>query len=145
VRASEETGHAPRLWEQLRNNGAVAIPGSGSVSRLTSLVGPHWAKWLAMGNQAIDAETARSIGLVHAICPAESFHADVAAFARQLAALPPEALGLTKLTIGMAAAQDREKARNAERLANSQLLTGRLEQIMDEFAGRRGRSRGSDE
>ncbi len=66
----------------------AVIPGSGGISRLTRLVGPHWTKWLAMAGQTIDAEQARLIGFVHAVYPAETFADQAQAFARHLATLP---------------------------------------------------------
>ena len=28
----------------------AVLPGSGGISRFTRLVGPHWARWVAMGD-----------------------------------------------------------------------------------------------
>ncbi len=47
--------------------------GSGGISRLTRIVGPHWARWLAMACERVDAHQALAIGLVHAVYPAEEF------------------------------------------------------------------------
>jgi enoyl-CoA hydratase/carnithine racemase len=99
-----------------------SIPGSGGVSRLTRLVGTHWAKWLAMGNQRIDAERALAIGLVHEIVPADALMTRARDFARQLSNLDPETVALAKLTIDLSDPQDREKVRHVERIANTQLV-----------------------
>ena len=48
----------------------AVLPGSGGISRLTRIVGPHWASWLVMAGERIDAMQARDIGLVHAVYPA---------------------------------------------------------------------------
>ena len=48
------------------------LPGSGGISRLTRIVGPHWARWLTMAGQVIDADQAVNIGLVHTVYPASS-------------------------------------------------------------------------
>ena len=45
----------------------AVLPGSGGISRLTRIVGPHWASWLVMAGERIDAAQARDIGLVHAV------------------------------------------------------------------------------
>ena len=100
----------------------AVIPGSGGISRLTRVVGPHWARWLAMAGQTVDAEQALHIGLVHAVHPATSFAGEVQAFARHLASLPAEALGLAKVAIDTAAAVDRRTAREFDRLAQSALF-----------------------
>jgi len=101
----------------------AVIPGSGGISRLTRLVGPHWARWLALACQTVGAEQSVTIGLCHAVFPDESFVADVEAFARSLAALPAQAVGLAKLAIDAAASADRVTARDFDRLANSLLIT----------------------
>jgi enoyl-CoA hydratase len=33
----------------------AALPGSGGISRLTRIVGPHWARWMAMACERVDA------------------------------------------------------------------------------------------
>ena len=101
----------------------AVLPGSGGISRLTRLVGPHWARWLAMAGQVIDAEEARTIGLVHAVYPASEFAERVQAFALRLAGLPREAVGLAKVAIDAAASVDRRTAREFDRLAQSALLS----------------------
>jgi enoyl-CoA hydratase len=105
------------------------IAGSGGTSRLTRLVGPHWGKWLAMAGEPVDAEQAKAIGFVHQVFPDETFHDDVATFARKLARMPGEALGAAKLVVDMAADVDRTTARHIDRLANTPLAA------RSEFAG----------
>ena len=102
----------------------AALPGSGGVSRLTRIVGPHWARWLAMAARPVDADRALAIGLVHEVFADESFDSDVMTFCNQLATLPPEAMALSKLAIELAADLDRQQARNVERIANSMLFVG---------------------
>jgi enoyl-CoA hydratase len=99
----------------------ATVPGSGGTSRLTRLVGPHWAKWIGMAGEQVSAEDARMIGLVHAIHPADRLLEEVTAFARRLTALYPEAVGLAKLAIDMCVPQDRTGARHIERIATTQL------------------------
>lgn len=114
----------------------AVLPGSGGISRLTRLVGPHWARWLAMAAQTVDAEEARAIGLVHRVIPDDAFTAEVAAFAHHLAGLPAEALGLAKLAIDAAADSDRTTARNVDRIANTLLvLSEEHRQIRKQFPG----------
>jgi enoyl-CoA hydratase len=102
----------------------AAIPGSGGISRLTRLVGPHWARWMALAGRTVTAERALMIGLVHEVFPAEGFRREVEAFAQHLASLPPEAVGLAKLTIDAAATVDRGTARDVDRIVNTILVTG---------------------
>lgn len=110
-----------------------ALPGSGGISRLTRLVGPHWARWLSMAGQEVSAELAITMGLVHAVYPAQSFAEDVQAFARKLIEIPADLLGAAKIGIDMAADVDRTSARNFDRLANTIFLTspGYLQQKRD--------------
>jgi enoyl-CoA hydratase/carnithine racemase len=108
----------------------AVLPGSGGISRLTRLVGPHWAKWMVMGGETISADDARAIGFVHAVYPAAEFPAQVDEFARRLAAMPREALGLAKVAIDTAATVDRRTAREFDRMAQTLLFTS------DEFRDR---------
>jgi enoyl-CoA hydratase len=119
-----------------------ALPGSGGISRLTRLVGPHWTRWLSMAGQEVSAELAVTMGLVHAVYPAESFAADVQAFARKLIEIPADLLGAAKIGIDMAADVDRTSARNFDRLANTIFLTspGYLQQKRDFERRSSGRS-----
>jgi enoyl-CoA hydratase len=98
------------------------IPGSGGSSRLTRLVGPAWAKYMAMAGMRISAERALAIGLVQDIFPAETFMDEVQAFCRRLAGLPAEAMGLAKLAVDMSAdVQDRTVQRHMDRIINTPL------------------------
>lgn len=100
----------------------AVIPGSGGICRLTRLIGPHWARWLAMAGQVVDAEAALAMGLLHAIYPASEFQDRVQVFARHLAQLPREAVGLAKVAIDVAADVDRHTARDFDRVAQSLLF-----------------------
>jgi enoyl-CoA hydratase len=100
----------------------AVLPGSGGISRFTRLVGPHWARWLAMAGENVDAELARTMGFIHQIFPDETFHTDVQAWVRKLVGMSPEALGLAKITIDAAFDSDRRTARHVDRMANTMLL-----------------------
>jgi len=99
------------------------LPGSGGISRLTKLVGPHWSRWLVMAGRSIDAAQALAIGLVHEVHPVDEFAARVRDFAHSLTERSGEALGLAKLAIDTAAYVDRTTARHFDRVANTLLLT----------------------
>jgi enoyl-CoA hydratase/carnithine racemase len=119
-----------------------ALPGSGGVSRLTRLAGPHWARWLVMAGEQVSAEQALNMGIVHAIYPDEGFESRVRAFCVKLAQRPYELLGLAKLSIELAADLDRAQARNVERISNSILFTGSehkalVQTFMDRQAAKR--------
>lgn len=99
------------------------IAGSGGSSRLTRLVGPSWAKYMAMAGMRVNADRALSIGLVHDIFPPETLMDEVARFCRRLIALPPEAVGLAKLAVDLAAdVADRGAQRHIDRVANTTLV-----------------------
>ena len=119
-----------------------ALPGSGGISRLTRIAGPHWARWLVMAGEHLTAEQALNIGIVHAVYPDATFAAQVRAFCVKLATRPYELLGLAKLSIELAADLDRAQARNVERISNSILFTGDehkllLQQMLDRQAAKR--------
>jgi enoyl-CoA hydratase len=101
-----------------------SLPASNGISRLPRLVGPHWAKWLILANQKIDAREAWNMGLVHRVYPEEEFETAVMDFCRALAAQPAEMMALAKLSVEMAANLPVGEARNVERLAQSILATG---------------------
>jgi enoyl-CoA hydratase len=98
------------------------LPATNGVSRLTRIVGPHWARYLVMANMAADAQEALTMGLVHKVFADETFEDDVMSFCRHLAAQNGEQMGTAKLTIEMAADLGAAQAANAERLANSALM-----------------------
>jgi enoyl-CoA hydratase/carnithine racemase len=100
-----------------------AIAGSGGTSRLTRMVGPAWAKYLAMAGMRIDAQRALMIGLVQDVFPEETFLDDVYAFCRKMIEIQPEVLGLAKLAIDMYAdVQDRTVQRHIDRLVVTQTM-----------------------
>jgi enoyl-CoA hydratase/carnithine racemase len=108
----------------------AVLPGSGGISRLTRLVGPHWARWLAMACEPVDAQQALAIGFVHAVYPKEEFAERVRAFANKLVGMPREALGVTKVAIDMADTVDRATSRLFDRFAQTLLFSS------DEFKDR---------
>jgi enoyl-CoA hydratase/carnithine racemase len=97
------------------NIGVMA--GSGGTSRLTRIVGPSWAKYIAMAGMRVDAERALAIGLVHDVFPAETFLDDVYAFCRRMMKISPDVLGVTKLAVDMYADVDRTAQRHIDRIA----------------------------
>ncbi len=101
-----------------------ALPGSGGISRLTRIAGPHWTRWLVMAAEQISAPQALSIGLVHAVYTQEEFEERVWQFCQRLVQQPYELLGLAKLTIELATDLGRAQGRDVERISNSILFTG---------------------
>jgi len=111
------------------------MAGSGGTSRLTRLVGPSWAKYIAMAGMRVNAERALSIGLVHDIFPAETFMAEVYAFCRRLTGLSAEVLGVTKLAIDMYADMDRTAQRHVDRLLVTGLVqSGDFDKAREKFS-----------
>jgi enoyl-CoA hydratase len=101
-----------------------ALPGSGGISRLTRIAGPHWTRWLVMAGEQVSAQQAVSMGFVHAVYSDESFEEQAMAFCQKLAKQPREVLGLAKLSIELATDLGRSQARDIERISNSILFTG---------------------
>jgi enoyl-CoA hydratase len=97
------------------------LPGGGGSGRLVRLVGPSWAKYLAMAGQRIDANRALTMGLVQDVFPAEGFLDAVDTFCRQLMTIPAETLGLAKAVIDANTYADPRAQRFVERLANTTL------------------------
>jgi enoyl-CoA hydratase/carnithine racemase len=131
----------PQATFRLPEPALGVIAGSGGSSRLTSLVGPSWAKWLAVAGMEMGAEQAKTIGLVHDIFPADRFLDEVYGFCRRLMSYPPESLGLAKMAVDLAADVDRGTARQVDRLVNTTLI-GTPEarnRVRTFLAGRRSR------
>jgi len=98
------------------------IPGSGGISRLTRIVGPAWARWLALGGQSVSAARALAIGLVHEVTAAGELDARVESLVQDLVVIPPDAAGLAKLAIDACERLDRATGRDVERIVNSMLV-----------------------
>jgi enoyl-CoA hydratase len=98
------------------------LPASNGVSRLTRLVGTHWARYIIMANLPVDADRALMMGLVHEVYPDETFTEDVMRFCRHLAEQNGEQMGAAKIAIEMARDLGLAQARNVERMANSALM-----------------------
>jgi enoyl-CoA hydratase len=98
------------------------LPASNGVSRLTRICGPHWARWLIMGNQKADARKAEMMGLVHDVLPDDGFAEAALAFCHHLAKNDAEQMGAAKIAIELAAEVGPGMARHVERMANSALM-----------------------
>jgi enoyl-CoA hydratase len=101
-----------------------SLPATGGVSRLTRLVGEHWARWMIMANKPVDAARALAIGLVHEVYPDTEFNLRVMEFCEHLCKQPPEFAAMCKVAIDLAADLESAQARKLERLANSALTLG---------------------
>jgi enoyl-CoA hydratase/carnithine racemase len=99
-----------------------SLPASNGVSRLTRLCGPHWARWLIMGNKPATADMAFNMGLVHQVYSDETFEQEVMDFCRHLTKQNAEQMGTAKIAIELAAEVGRDSARHVERMANSTLM-----------------------
>lgn len=106
-----------------------SIPASNGVSRLTHLIGPHWAKYVILAGRPLDAIHAREVGLVHEVYEDDTFDEGVMAFCRDVAGQPPEMTAIAKLTIDLAADNTPANAKRIERLGQGVLHVG------DEAAG----------
>jgi enoyl-CoA hydratase/carnithine racemase len=79
------------------------LPDVGGCSRLPALVGLGNAKELIMTGKVIDGREAHRIGLANRIAPAEELGAITDAFAGELLACAPTAVGLAKSVLDAAA------------------------------------------
>jgi enoyl-CoA hydratase/carnithine racemase len=103
----------------------AVLPGSGGVSRFTRIVGPHWAKWVVMAGETVTAREALRMGFVHRVLPDEGFADAVWEWTRKIVGFSPEALGLAKMAIDVAATADLRAARQFDVLANTGLSQSR--------------------
>ncbi len=79
------------------------LPDVGGCSRLPAIVGLGNAKELIMTGKVIDGPEAHRIGLANRIAPAEELDALTEAFANELLACAPRAVGLAKRVMDAAA------------------------------------------
>lgn len=98
------------------------LPATNGVSRLTRLIGPHWARLLVMANMPASAAEALNMGLVHKVFADETFEADVMAFCRHLTQQNGEMMGTAKIAIELAHDLGAHQAAAVERMANSTLM-----------------------
>lgn len=98
------------------------LPATNGISRLTRVVGPHWARYLVMANLPATAQQALNMGLVHDVFPDETFEEDVMNFCRHLTRQNSEMIGTAKIAIELAADLESAQAGAVERLANSALM-----------------------
>ena len=73
--------------------------GSTGAQTLPFLVGPQWAKFLALTGELISAQKAKEIGLVIEVVPEGNFTAKVMDLAQRIAAMPPEAVMMNRRVI----------------------------------------------
>ena len=105
-----------------------AIAGSGGTSRLTRMIGPTWAKYMAMAGMRVGAEQAKTIGLVQDVFPSDAFLDNVYAFCRQMMTISPEVLGLAKLAVDIYTdVQDRTVQRHVDRIVAGSTFSDFLE------------------
>ncbi|SHJ57404.1 enoyl-CoA hydratase-related protein [Desulfofundulus thermosubterraneus] len=86
------------------------IAGFGGTQRLTRLVNPGLAKEILFTADMFDAETARRIGLVNHVVPAEELLNFCRGMAERIAARGPVAVRLTKEAVNEGLEMDLEKA-----------------------------------
>jgi 2-(1,2-epoxy-1,2-dihydrophenyl)acetyl-CoA isomerase len=82
------------------------VPDSGSTFMLARLAGPARAMELAFTGRKVKADEALTLGLVSQVVPAAELPAATDKLARQLADMPPAAIGLTKRAINAALTND---------------------------------------
>jgi enoyl-CoA hydratase len=116
----------------------AVLPGSGGISRFTRIVGPHWARWVAMAGETVTAQEALNMGFVHRVLPEAGFHEAVQAWVHKLIGASAEALGLAKVAIDAAVDSDRRTARHIDRIANTQLI--QTQEHLDRIAAFTARS-----
>lgn len=91
------------------------IPGAGGTQRLPRLVGVARAKELVFTGRMVDADEARSIGLVNRVVPADETYAAARELAERLARGPALALRAAKESIDRGAETDLETGLAIER------------------------------
>jgi len=111
------------------------VPSSGGTHRLVRLVGPGRAKELMLIGARLDADAAFAAGLVTEVV--DDVRERALELARQLAALPPLAVSLTKQAIDLMPEASREAGILIERLAYGLLAQSEDAQRLADDWGKR--------
>jgi enoyl-CoA hydratase/carnithine racemase len=121
------------------------LPDVGGCSRLPSIVGLGNAKELIMTGKVIDGREAHRIGFANRIAPAEELDALTEAFANELLACAPRAVGMAKRVIdasakpALAATLEQEVQAQEALVASEDFAEGTrafFEKRQPEFAGK---------
>jgi enoyl-CoA hydratase/carnithine racemase len=76
--------------------------GDPAAEALAYLVGPQWAKFLAITGELITARKAKEIGLVLEVFPEATFMSKTYDLARRIAAIPPTAVAMQRRLVNCA-------------------------------------------
>lgn len=101
------------------------IPGFGGTQRLPRLVGPQLAKELIFTADIIDAQTAKTIGLVAAVLPKEELLPHARKVAAKIVSKGPLAIAAAKRLVKQGAALDLDAANQLEAKAFGALFTSK--------------------
>jgi enoyl-CoA hydratase len=113
------------------------VPLTGGISRLTRLIGQHWANWMVIAQKQVPAEHAFIMGLVHQVYPDEDFGDEVRTFCRMLADNPAEATAVGLMAIDLVTDLPSDQSRQVELLAYSSLaLTPDFHAMHEEIRAR---------
>ena len=119
------------------------LPATNGVSRLVRIIGPHWARLMIMANTPLNAEEARTAGLVHRVFPDETFQDDVLGFCRHLVRQDAEFMGAAKVAIELAADLPAHQAAAVERLVNSSIMIApHYKSLMESHLANIGKGKG---
>jgi enoyl-CoA hydratase/carnithine racemase len=91
--------------------------GDPAAEALAYLVGPQWAKFLAISGELLTAQKAKEIGLVLEVFPQETFMAKVYDLGRRIAAIPPTAVAMQRRLVNCA--MENMGWRNQKNVANA--------------------------
>jgi len=110
--------------------------GSSGADTLAFLVGPQWAKFLALSGEIISADKAREIGLVLEVFPEDVFTDKVRDLGRRIAAMPRDAVILNRRVVNASlAAMGWDANKEAARALNA--ITNSVANIAEGVDGRR--------
>lgn len=98
--------------------------GGTGVDVLAYLVGPQWAKFLAITGELLTAEKAREIGLVLEVVPHERFAQKVADLGRRIASMPTAAVVSNRRVVNGAMEQMGWHAQKEYALARNAVVNG---------------------
>ena len=122
----------------LTENQLGVLPASGACSRMIQMIGIGRVKEMIMMARRVPADEAQRIGLVSEVHAPDELMTAALAFAEQLIARAPLAMGMAKHVINMCQNVDTETGRLLERLGQSVLIrTDDMQEGMKAFREKR--------
>jgi enoyl-CoA hydratase/carnithine racemase len=114
------------------------VPEAGSSLLAPRLMGTRRAFELLVMGHPLDAEQAKAVGLVNIVVPADKVEEEAMKAAREIAALPPEAVAISRRLIHGSPAEIMKRTIEEADIFRARLRTPEARAAFERFLGRKG-------